>query len=91
MALAVWFLAVAGKAVRFASQRTQFTGDSLVFSRLIPWKSVWTEATTGQKEHTPSPLARRILDFFLGRELGNIERGKQLDFGTSIICSVTRV
>jgi ubiquinone/menaquinone biosynthesis C-methylase UbiE len=85
-----------GFQINFASYFFQSLLLPLFLLRTLPYlltprKIVRTEATTGQKEHTPSPLARRILDFFLGRELRKIERGKQLDFGTSIICSATRV
>ncbi|UCF80423.1 MAG: hypothetical protein JSV08_07895 [Acidobacteriota bacterium] len=34
LALSLWFLAEAGRTVRFTSYRTQFSGDSLVYSRL---------------------------------------------------------
>jgi hypothetical protein len=34
LALAVWFLAVAGNAAKFASLKPRFSGDSLVYSRL---------------------------------------------------------
>jgi ubiquinone/menaquinone biosynthesis C-methylase UbiE len=86
-------LTTPGFELSYISYYFQFLLLPLFLLRTLPYKlsrkNQQEEFCMDQTEHLPSPMAKKVLDFFLDRELKALQRGNRLRFGTSVI-SVAR-